>query len=153
VTSNFVVFAYDIVTNQVSLSWVKLISFPVFIVSVVFSTLIIGDSNIGKKSTSTLLIIENFLLITAGAMTYLYRYENMTRLLKVIIPMLVVFALGLQNAYGRLSAKDVLAPTTVITGNVTQLFIDMTNYLKLVNKEDMNLPCESSMEFMLFCLF
>jgi len=45
--------------------------------------------------------------------------------------MLIVFALGLQNAYGRFPVKEILAPTTVMTGNVTQLFIDMTNYLKL----------------------
>jgi uncharacterized membrane protein YoaK (UPF0700 family) len=131
ITGNFIVFAYDIVTNQMSSSWIKLISFPVFILSVIFSTLIIDDSNIYKKDTKRLLIIESILLITAGAMTYFYRYENMARILKAIIPMLVVFALGLQNAYGRFSVKEILAPTTVMTGNVTQLFIDVTDYLKL----------------------
>jgi len=45
--------------------------------------------------------------------------------------MLIVFALGLQNAYGRFSQKEILAPTTVMTGNITKLFIDLTNYLKL----------------------
>ena len=131
VTGNFVVFAYDIVTNQMSSSWIKLISFPVFIVSVIFSTLLIDDNNIYKKGANSLMIIESFLLIIAGSMTYFYRYENLIYILKVIIPMLVVFALGLQNAYGRFSQKEVLAPTTVMTGNITQLFIDMTNYLKL----------------------
>jgi uncharacterized membrane protein YoaK (UPF0700 family) len=131
ITGNFVVFAYDIVTNQTSLSWMKLISFPVFILSVIFSTLLIDDSDIYKKNTNRLLIIESFLLITAGGMAYFYRYGNMAYTFKVIIPMLVVFALGLQNAYGRFSVKEILAPTTVMTGNVTQLFIDMTNYLRL----------------------
>lgn len=138
ITGNFVVFAYDIVTNQMSSSWLKLLSFPVFIFSVIFSTLVIRDSYIYKNGTRRLLIIEGFLLITAGALTYFYRYENMTGILKVGITMLVVFALGLQNAYGRFSVKEILAPTTVMTGNVTQLFIDMTNYVKLsdLNKQE-----------------
>jgi uncharacterized membrane protein YoaK (UPF0700 family) len=45
ITGNFVVFAYDIVTNQISSSWIKLISFPVFIVTVILSTLLIDNSN------------------------------------------------------------------------------------------------------------
>jgi uncharacterized membrane protein YoaK (UPF0700 family) len=69
--------------------------------------------------------------MTARAITYFYRYENLTRIPQVVIPMLLVFALGLQNAYGRLSHKEILAPTTVMTGNVTQLFTDLTNYVKL----------------------
>ena len=44
--------------------------------------------------------------------------------------MFVVFALGLQNASGRYFAKEVLAPTTVMTGNVTQFVMDLTGYLK-----------------------
>jgi uncharacterized membrane protein YoaK (UPF0700 family) len=75
VTGNFVVLAYDIVTNQMSSSWIKLISFPVFIVSVIFSTLLIDDTNIYKKGANRLLIIESFLLMTAGSMAYFYRYE------------------------------------------------------------------------------
>jgi uncharacterized membrane protein YoaK (UPF0700 family) len=70
-------------------------------------------------------------LITAGAVTYFYRYENSTRILQFYIPMLIVFALGIQNAYGRLSQKEILSPTTVMTGNVTQLLIDLTNFVKL----------------------
>jgi uncharacterized membrane protein YoaK (UPF0700 family) len=53
--------------------------------------------------------------------------------------MLVVFALGLQNACGRFFAKDVLAPTTVMTGNVTQFIIDLAGYLKKKDQEKLNL--------------
>jgi uncharacterized membrane protein YoaK (UPF0700 family) len=130
VTGNFVVFAYDIVTGQMSASWIKLISVPVFILAVTVSTLLVGYLNIYKKGRPTLLIMESLLLITAGAMTYFYRDEKMGIIREVIVPMLIVFALGLQNAYGRLSVKEMSAPTTVMTGNVTQLFIDITNYLR-----------------------
>lgn len=136
VTGNFVVFAYDIVTDQIALSWLKLISVPVFIVSIIFSSLLIQDTDISKKNINRLLNIEGRLLITAGGMTYLYRYENMAAVLKVIIPLLIVFSLGLQNAYGRFSAKEILAPTTVMTGNVTQLFIDITHHLRFRNHEE-----------------
>jgi uncharacterized membrane protein YoaK (UPF0700 family) len=139
VTGNFVVFAYDIVTDQISLSWSKLISVPVFILSIIFSTLLINDADISKKNTNRLLILEGLLLITAGGMTYFYRYENIASVLKVIIPMLVVFALGLQNAYGRFSVKEILAPTTVMTGNVTQLFIDITHHLKFRKHQEYEL--------------
>jgi uncharacterized membrane protein YoaK (UPF0700 family) len=74
-------------------------------------------------------------LITAGGLTYFNRYENLAYILKVFIPMLIVFALGLQNGFRRFSPKEVLAPTTVMTSNVTQLFIDITNYLKLDKSE------------------
>ena len=52
--------------------------------------------------------------------------------------MFVVFALGLQNAGGRFFAKEVLAPTTVMTGNTTQLIIDLTNYLKNKDQDKQN---------------
>jgi uncharacterized membrane protein YoaK (UPF0700 family) len=78
-----------------------------------------------------LLIIEGFILIIADGNSYLYKHENLGHIFKVIIPMLVVFALGLQNAYGRFAARELFAPTTVMTGNVTQLIIDTSNYLRL----------------------
>jgi len=139
VTGNFVVFAYDIVTDQISLSWLKLISVPVFILSIISSTLLINNAEISQKNANRLLIIEGLLLIAAGGMTYFYRYENIASVLKVIVPMLVVFALGLQNAYGRFSAKEIIAPTTVMTGNVTQLFIDITHHLKFRHHQEYEL--------------
>lgn len=128
VTGNFVVFAYDMITHQTASSWVKLISFPVFIVSVIFSTLLINRSPSFKKRINKLLAIEGTLLILTGITALFYKNENPYGFFNIVIPMMVVFALGLQNAYGRFFAKEVLAPTTVMTGNVTQLFIDITHY-------------------------
>jgi uncharacterized membrane protein YoaK (UPF0700 family) len=139
VTGNFVIFAYDIVTNQIAGSWIKLIAFPVFILAVFISTLIIDHVNDDKRAVNRLIILEGFLLIIAGLISWFYRYENKAPILKDLIPMFVVFALGLQNACGRFFAKEVLAPTTVMTGNVTQLIIDLTGYLKNKDLEKQNL--------------
>jgi uncharacterized membrane protein YoaK (UPF0700 family) len=130
ITGNFVVFAYDILTNQTAASWTKLIAFPVFILAVFIATLIISQINDDKKAVNRLIIMEGCLLIIAGLTAWFLRYENTGSFLKNLIPMFVVFALGLQNASGRYLAKEFLAPTTVMTGNVTQFVIDLTGYLK-----------------------
>jgi len=39
--------------------------------------------------------------------------------------MIIVFAMGLQNAFGRLYPKETYGPTTVMTGTVTQTALDM----------------------------
>jgi uncharacterized membrane protein YoaK (UPF0700 family) len=139
VTGNFVIFAYDIVTNQIASSWIKLIAFPVFILAVFISILIIDHVNDDKRAVNRLIIMEGILLILAGLISWFYRHESRASILKDLIPMFVVFALGLQNACGRLFAKEVLAPTTVMTGNVTQIIIDLTGYLKKGDRRKQNL--------------
>jgi uncharacterized membrane protein YoaK (UPF0700 family) len=139
VTGNFVILAYDIVTNQVAGSWIKLISFPVFILAVFISTQIINHVNDDKKAANHLIILEGILLMTAGLISLFYKYENADSILKDLISMQVVFAMGLQNASGRFFAKEFLAPTTVMTGNTTQFIIDIAGYLKNKNPEKQNL--------------
>jgi uncharacterized membrane protein YoaK (UPF0700 family) len=139
VTGNFVIFAYDIVTNQIANSWIKLIAFPVFILAVFTSTLIIDHVNDDKRAVNRLIIMEGFLLMTAGLISWFYKYANTVSIIKDLIPMFVVFALGLQNACGRFFAKEFLAPTTVMTGNVTQSIIDLAAYLKNNDQEKQNL--------------
>jgi uncharacterized membrane protein YoaK (UPF0700 family) len=39
--------------------------------------------------------------------------------------MLIVFALGMQNAFGKLFVKATHGPTTMMTGNVTQASLDL----------------------------
>jgi uncharacterized membrane protein YoaK (UPF0700 family) len=43
--------------------------------------------------------------------------------------MMVVFAMGLQNAFGKLYAKETYGPTTMMTGNVTQAALDLGSLL------------------------
>jgi uncharacterized membrane protein YoaK (UPF0700 family) len=139
VTGNFVIFAYDIVSNQIAGSWIKLIAFPVFILAVFTSSLIIDHPDDDKRAVKQLFIIEGLLLIIAGLISWFYRYEYSACTVKNLVPMIVVFALGLQNACGRFFAKEVLGPTTVMTGNVTQFIIDLTGYLKNKDQEKQKL--------------
>src|SRR3954467_15170542 len=62
VTGNFVVFAYDVIKRTDLHAWIKLLTFPLFILSV-----IIG-ARISRKATNkyTLLKIEGVLLIVSS---------------------------------------------------------------------------------------
>jgi uncharacterized membrane protein YoaK (UPF0700 family) len=139
VTGNFVILPYEIVTNQLAGSWLKLISFPVFILAVFISTQIINHARDDRKAINRFMILEGILLIISGLISWIYRNGNTDSLLKGLIPMLVVFAMGLQNAFGRFFAKEVLAPTTLMTGNSTQFIMDLAGYLKNKDPEKQNL--------------
>ena len=139
VTGNFVMFAYDIVTNHNTGAWIKLISFPVFILAVFISTIIINHIDDDKKAIHRFIILEGILLILAGLFSWFYRHDHTGSILKIITPMLIVFAMGLQNACGRLFAKEFLAPTTIMTGNSTQFIIDLAAFLRNKNQEKQNL--------------
>jgi len=139
VTGNFVILPYEIVTNQFAGSLLKLISFPVFILAVFISTLIIDHVKDDRKAINRFMILEGMLLILSGLISWIYRYENTNSIVNVLIPMLVVFAMGLQNAFGRYFAKEVFAPTTLMTGNTTQFIIDLAGYLKNKDPEKQKL--------------
>ena len=139
VTGNFVMLAYDIVTNHVAGSWKKLIAFPIFILAVFISTMMMDLFDDEKKVVNWFIAAEGILLITAGLISRFNRHNNLDFLPEVLTPMLIVFAMGLQNACGRFFAKEVLAPTTVMTGNTTQFIIDLTGYLRNKDQEKQNL--------------
>jgi uncharacterized membrane protein YoaK (UPF0700 family) len=139
VTGNFVMLPYDIVTNRIASSWIKLVSFPVFILAVIISTQIIDHARDDWKAINRCMMLEAILLIISGLISWIYRHQNTNSILNGLIPMLVVFAMGVQNAFGRFFAKEVLAPTTLMTGNSTQFIIDLAGYLKHKDQEKQNL--------------
>src|ERR1700733_10636774 len=130
VTGNFVILPYEIVTHQLAGSWLKLISFPVFILAVFISTQIINHAGDDRKAINRFMILEGILLILSGLISWIYKNLNANTLINGLIPMLVVFAMGLQNAFGRFFTKEVFAPTTLMTGNTTQFIMDLAGYLK-----------------------
>lgn len=127
VTGNFIVFAYQIVKGSDLHAWVKLLTFPVFIIAV------ITGGRIGLKSTShyTILFWEGLLLFLTGLAVYILGFlDAFTGSALYIVAMTTVFAMGLQNSFGKLYSKETHGPTTMMTGNVTQASLDLGNLFK-----------------------
>jgi uncharacterized membrane protein YoaK (UPF0700 family) len=123
VTGNFVVFAYDLIRGAETASWLKLLSFPVFTVAVVAS----GWYAPKLKSGYTLLFVEGVILLLAGVLDMAFDRPGTTW--SAVLPYVVVLAMGIQNAFGRMYATAAYAPTTMMTGNVTQLTLDIAKIL------------------------
>ena len=127
VTGNFIVFAYQIIKGYDIHAWVKLLTFPVFIMAVM------AGGRIALKATNryTILFWEGVILVLSGIASYVFGYLNTTSEWPIYsVAMATVFAMGLQNAFGKLYAKETHGPTTMMTGNVTQASLDLGNLLK-----------------------
>jgi uncharacterized membrane protein YoaK (UPF0700 family) len=134
VTGNFIVFAYDVVTGSNGRAWIKLITLPVFIISVITGGWLI------KKVPDRyfLLLSESVLLILGGLVALVFRLYGIYDLQwpSYIVVMLIVFAMGLQNAFGKVFSKETYGPTTVMTGNVTQASLDIGTLLRSKLKDE-----------------
>jgi len=127
VTGNFIVFAYQLIQGGNGDAWIKLLTFPVFIIAVMTGGWI-ATRFINKH---TLLYCEGIILIVSGAIAYSLGYlpDRAVTWPMYLVTMMIVFAMGLQNAYGKLFPKDTFGPTTMMTGNVTQLSLDLKGLL------------------------
>jgi len=123
VTGNFIVFAYQMVKGSDGDAWIKLMTFPIFMVSVMVGGWIAARF----ANRHFLLFCEGLVLILGGMIAYFLGYvENAAVTWPMyLVTMMVVFAMGFQNAYGKLFAKDTHGPTTMMTGNVTQIALDI----------------------------
>lgn len=119
VTGNFIVFAYDVLHHADSQAWIKLLSFPVFVGAVALARLLGGQ----VENRYALLLWESGLLLLAAGLVLAWPGARPAGLGSGVA-LLVVAAMGLQNAFGRLYAKETYGPTTVMTGNVTQATLD-----------------------------
>lgn len=124
VTGNFITFAYQMVTGSNINTWIKLITFPVFIIAVIVG----GRLSVKALNKNKILLIEALILIIAGILPLIWHF-NKDKAFMYIVVMMVVFALGLQNAYGKLFSKETYGPTTMMTGNVTQASLDFSALL------------------------
>lgn len=128
VTGNFIVFAYQMVKGSEAQAWVKLLTFPVFVLSVMVG----GWMAARVKNRYTLLFAEGLILILTGVsfvVLAFFGYMDLYSWLIYLLAMIVVFAMGIQNAFGKLYAKETHGPTTMMTGNVTQASLDLGNIL------------------------
>lgn len=127
VTGNFVLFAASLAGGAAESDYLKLFTFPAFILSVVVATLLIRKTKWGRDPASlSLLRLEAILLIGCGILFYFTKGVE-TPLGQVGL-MLVVFALGFQNAFHRLTNIQ-SSPSTVMTGNVTQITVETTDFI------------------------
>ena len=118
VTGNFILFAYDLVNGADFVTWVRLLTFPVFFSAVLAGGWIERKAAPGAGGLS-ILRVEAVVLIVGGILVWLL--PGMV----FWVALMVVFAMGLQNAFGKLYSKDVYAPTTMMTGNVTQAALNI----------------------------
>lgn len=123
VTGNFIVFAYQMIKGSDGDAWIKLLTFPVFMVAVMLG----GWISARFSNRHFLLLCEGIILIIAGAIAYSLGYIDHGEITwpMYLVTMIVVVAMGLQNAFGKLFAKETYGPTTMMTGNVTQFALDI----------------------------
>lgn len=127
VTGNFIVFAYQIIKGSDVHAWIKLLTFPIFILAVIVG----GRIALKSVNRYTILFWEGFILLLSGIASYIFGYlEIFSEWTMYTVAMTTVFAMGLQNAFGKLFANETHGPTTMMTGNVTQASLDLGNLIK-----------------------
>jgi len=133
VTGNFIVFAYQIIKGSDIHAWIKLLTFPIFIIAVIIG----GRIGAQSENRYKLLLWEGILITLGGIASYTFGFLDIfSEWTMYNVAMVTVFAMGLQNAFGKLYAKETHGPTTMMTGNVTQASLDLGNLLKNGFKDD-----------------
>jgi len=120
VTGNFVVLAADLARHARADEWLKLATFPLFVLAVIVAT----RSAISQSAASarTCMRTTAGLLLGAAVIDTLLSVQT-SEYAKAGVVALMVLAMGVQNAMHRL--HPALGPmTTVMTGNVTGFLAD-----------------------------
>jgi uncharacterized membrane protein YoaK (UPF0700 family) len=127
VTGNFVVFVFSVVTNAQLSAWMNLLAFPFFIAAVVVSSWIVKYS----KYPGNVLRMEALLLLISGMVAGILKLAAIEINLAIfLLAMVIVFAMGLQNGFGKLYPNTTYSATTIMTGNVTQFTLDLMRYIR-----------------------
>jgi uncharacterized membrane protein YoaK (UPF0700 family) len=72
-----------------------------------------------------ILLLEGVILLVSGIISGVFIHKPDLTWETYVVVMMIVFAMGLQNAFGKLYAKETFGPTTMMTGNVTQASLDL----------------------------
>jgi len=107
VTGNFIVLAYDLLKGADRSAYIKLLTFPVF----VLAAMLAAASDRGQHPMR-LLRMEGGLLLLAALMSGLLHWGFPAA-------MVIVAAMAVENAFNRLYPKLTWSATTVMTGNTT----------------------------------
>lgn len=109
--------------------WIKLMAIPLFIVTVAITKWLI-DLGQNKQKTLSLLFLFEAIFLTAFMCAGLYfePFENPNGLTLALTGYLGLIALAIRNTSSKTLIKHI-SPSTMMTGNTTQLGIDISNYL------------------------
>ncbi|VVD95690.1 YoaK family protein [Pandoraea nosoerga] len=126
VTGNFVMIGVQLVAATHVGVVAKLLALPVFVLFVAMVKLVVqAASRTGRRPLRLLLGAQTLLLLGFMIVGLVAQpIVSADAPLAVLSGMFGVAALAVQNAVGRIVLAD-LAPTTIMTGNTTQIVIDM----------------------------
>jgi uncharacterized membrane protein YoaK (UPF0700 family) len=126
VTGNFVLIGAAIVTHHSGII-AKLLALPTFIVAVALVSLFLRHCRkTGRAPVAPLLIVEALLLAIFMILGLaLGPFTGGDQPTAIVTGLTGVLAMGVQNAASRTVFAH-LSPTTVMTGNVTQIVLDLT---------------------------
>ena len=127
VTGNFVLIGAAIVTHHSGII-AKLLALPTFIVAIALTSLFLRQCrNTQRPAVRPLLIVQALLLVafTVAGLT-LAPFMSGDQPAAILTGLIGVLAMGVQNAASRTVFAH-LSPTTVMTGNVTQMVLDIVS--------------------------
>jgi len=133
VTGNFIVFAAQLATvSRDGAVWARLLTFPVFVAAVIVGGWIVERAEY-KRS---ILLVEGIVLLLAGVVAITLPVVGNRGIVVFGVVLTTVVGMGLQNAYGKLFAKDTYGPTTMMTGNVTIAALGLGRLIREKGKVD-----------------
>lgn len=128
VTGNLVMAGAGLVKGGDGL-WVKLGALPVFLITVMITKRIINITNTNKPILSNLLFAEAiFLMAFLASAVYFGPFEQAGTLEVAFTGFLGLIAFTIRNTAGK-TTMGKMKPTLLMTGNTTQLGIDLSDYV------------------------
>lgn len=135
VTGNFVLLGASLIQPHAGVL-AKLLALPIFVAAVAGTRLFLNKFGVTRAAVDGVLAAElAFLGLFLAAGVAATPVRDADAPLAVLAGLLAVVAMGVQNA----ASRTVLAahsPTTVMTGNVTQVVIDCVDYLSATSATD-----------------
>lgn len=131
VTGNFVLIGASLGGGTTAGLLAKLLALPMFIVAAALATLVIRSRERRGRPAARVAIGLQIILLAAFAALGIAAspISDPDALLPLLTALVGVAAMAVQNAHSRLVFARA-APSTVMTGNVTQLVIDMVDALR-----------------------
>lgn len=128
VTGNLVMAGAGLVKGGDGL-WVKLGALPVFLITVIITKRLINITNPNKPILSNLLFAEVvFLIAFLASAVYFGPFEQAGTLEVAFTGFLGLTAFAIRNTAGK-TIMGKMKPTLLMTGNTTQLGIDLSDYV------------------------